>query len=151
MTCLYFAWPFRVPGWFPAWQKCVSLYVEFVHFVLLHITSRMFLTFQMNKIWDVMLLKYKLRFFSAAISKYQIWWFLVIDQCTCCARRSLTFCKHVNVIGHIVYRIGNSKISTWSNLNVKLTWCKADDGINLSLERMYFVVHIAWFKVIMHN
>ena len=31
------------------------------------------------------------RFFSADISKYQTLWFLFIDQCTFCARRSLTF------------------------------------------------------------
>ena len=42
----------RVPGWFPAGQKCVYLYAEFVHFVLLHITSRICFNFQMTKISD---------------------------------------------------------------------------------------------------
>ena len=64
VTSLHFAWPFECQGDFPARQKCVYLYVEFVH---LHLTSIFFFNFQMNKIWDVMLVPYykeiKLRIF----------------------------------------------------------------------------------------
>ena len=48
--------------------------------------------------------------FSADISKYQIWWFLVKDQCTCCDRRSLTFvlsCTACDIIGHTAFKDWN--------------------------------------------
>ena len=57
----------------------------------------------MNKIWKNELFALfeiiQINNVSVDILKYQIWRFHVIDQCTSCARRSLTFwglfCTHV--------------------------------------------------------
>ena len=57
VTCLHFAWPFRVPGWFPAGEKWIctqSLCILYFS----RITSRILFNFQMNKIGDVMLVPY---------------------------------------------------------------------------------------------